>query len=383
MSTPADLLAALSAMEALFAALGALRGDPLQPHRRPEDRLDGCGALAAALATHPAPPALAAHPDAHLAFWDQLAAADPACERLLALLALGWGHAAARDQRWPQAAAWTQRALAWMRRFLARPGAAALALQDPALDPDAAARLTDKLLRRWLDHEADAALDALEGRCWPALWPRWATIAAQRPLPAAEDAAARLAAALLRHLDALAHAGAERGVERGLDDAHHLLASALAADPDAAPLHQRRLDLGLRAALAAWARRDLTRFDQLAAALAPSLRLLDPPDAAPPDDLTLREHLAQGYVCLAATHTHPADAAAALRRALQLDPHHPTAAALLGQALCALAARRLGAARLDEARAALDEGLPLHPNPDDRRLRRLRDLILARHGAAP
>ncbi|MEO1179608.1 MAG: hypothetical protein AAFX51_01895 [Cyanobacteria bacterium J06636_28] len=145
-----------------------------------------------------------------------------------------------------------------------------------------------------------------------------------------------------------------------------LVEEGLALAPDALPLHQRRIDVATRAARVHYTLVDRERFVRAVTSMQPSLEWLLEHRSAWHEveglkDAGFREGLAEAWVCRAAVVDHPRDAVQALREAIFLSPHHPTARLLLGQALAALAARSLGAGRVEAAEAALAEANALLP----------------------
>lgn len=356
----------LARMEKLSTLLGYLRGRSLRPAEGLHERLHGCGPLAEAIEREPWCHALEAVTDARgaLQVWASLAAHEPACRRLLALLFRGWGAQLATQERYEEAHHWLHLSLEWLREFTRNPQAIAQHLRQP-IEEAQALELGREVLQLWLHEHEQFARASLPLRQWPVVWMHWSLLAQARGWPEAQVALESLTGAFLGHIERLTRAGAERGVDSAQEQARELLHQALAADPDNAALHHQHLALGERLAMRLWTSRQLRSFEAQAQALLPSLLWLD--QHQDPAQLSPERHeqWARGWICAAAAQDHPARALAWLERAQQLYPEAPHLEGLLAQARLALSARRLGAGDHRRAAALLTQAWPTMEHPPE------------------
>ena len=367
-----ELLAALERAALLARWLEALKGEPLQPALRAEDRLDGLGALAAWLAAEPiASSARDALADgtarARWSRWLERRQDGPWLRRQTAVLMHGWGEGAAARGELDRARFWFEQSLAnWRQLAEATPEAWAIAWPEGA---GRGASLQGEVVGRLARWHADKAEAAFAGGEWPRARSRWHVLrgALGGAPPAIEEA---LVGRLVSHSRGVEQSGAGRGEVVADPRVLELLGEGLELAPDAAALHLRRVEVGARSARYHYALDDWDRFEGSVALMSPSLDWLKRhraswEEAAAPE----RERVAEAQVCRAAASERPAEAVQALREALHLSPHHPTARDLLGQALAALAARSLGRGRVAAADAALTEARSiLGPSPELTRL---------------
>lgn len=324
------LLDALEAFERLQDWLGALRGDALVPDRV-EDRTHGLGALAAwVVETDPEPVA----EDAPAPF-----------RRVLAVLHQEWGEAAAQRDNLPQAEAWLR---------------TAVELRSSLPLPSAAAELI-------FDRQVEAATHALHRGAADSAALHWRLLIASGAPPSRRQLLVRRAVA---REEGIALAGMERGVVGGELAAIERLARYAEVELQSEPLHRAILRLSSHAALRYHGHGDGDAFERTVRGASGSLKWAAGRSEAG-QDLASREQIAEAAVCAAAVCAAPWEAVAHLRCALRYRPAHPTARRLLGLSLAALAARRLGHGRQDEALAAAREARALfadlefhHPDRD-------------------
>jgi hypothetical protein len=318
----ADPVEALDARESLRGWLEALRGAPLRP-LRVEDRLHGLGALAAW------------HADSGVGTECGVDALPDEPRRCVAALFREWGLACVGRGEHQLAAGYLTLAL---RILLGHPDA-----------PGA--------LRRFLlDEQADSALSALETGDTEAALLHWGQLAAHDPSGSPRRQA--LVQRALHRESGVALAGMERGVVGGELAALGRLRQICELEPDSDDVHLTILRLAAHAGLRYHTLGDRGSFADVTTAAAPSL--LWATDQSPGSLSTVEnEHVAEASVCAAAATELPWEAVAHLRRAVLHGPNHPTARKLLAVALAALAARRLGHGRDDEARAAATEAAAL------------------------
>ncbi len=322
----ADPVEALEALEALGSWLSQLRGRPLDP-TRPSDRLRGLGRLAHWYAQQAPGPSAGSLQGSVDSLPD-----EP--RRAVAALLWQWGVAALRDDP-TRAADWLEVAV---RTLVAHPGC------PEGLE----AHLLDELLVEALSAVHDGAAD-------PAV-AAWTLIARREGRGEARRAA--LCARAVSREEGVALAGMERGILGGEVLALERLVRFIAVEPDDEGLQFAVLRLASHAGLDHHARGRSVALREVVEAVGPTLVWAQTKAPASLGQ-SQRDHVAELSICVAAATEAPWEAVAALRAALRFRPDHPTAGRLLAVALAALAARRLGHGRGDEARAAAREAAGL------------------------
>ena len=239
-------LDALRAFDALSRALGQLRGEPLDPKRRPEDDLTRCGLLAEFAARH----RLDERAEGGEALWVQwrgLLQAEPGAARQAAVVLRGWGLGYAKRHEGAAARRWLTRAAQLLFPLCASPEALAAVWGQGRAEcspPASLAQAWAALPDAWLDEHASLAQGALERRAWDEAALHWGLVV-ELGVTSPTQARRRevLVGALFAQVERLLYGGLEAGEEAAL----RLLEQGLKADPGAELLQRRRAELVARA----------------------------------------------------------------------------------------------------------------------------------------
>ncbi len=343
----------------LSRVLGELRGVALEPGRWSVDGLDHLGELAHWAASPKMRPeleeAMAAGSEALWGLWQRQMALEPVVARVSAALFRQWGWGLIERAQLPVAERWL---LAGMKAF-----EALVFRDDDALGRAVGAEVClepgvgEALLEALVEEHGQAAMAALDAQRWPLAAMHWGLIKASAlaDKPLAQRWRTELVERWLYHAATVSYSGLSRGASAGDLKALEHIRAGLGIEPDAWPLHQRCVELASKVAEGAWVLGHEQGPQQAEAFVAPSRRWALERPLWWRADVVFEERLAQVCVLGASLERHPAAAASLLSQAVWMCPSHPTAGELLGQALAALAARLMGAGRLEEARGALEQ----------------------------
>lgn len=379
MSEGAAAIEALSAFALLERVLSGVKGAALRASR-PEERLDHLGWLAALVFAQAESweEALGSGGTAVRRLWEREVVrgrSEPWVCRGVAALYREWGAGALGAGELEGGRRWLEASLELMREVLSL-------TEPPWSSPAGASARWDAALRQRLGTLTLAehwrgATGAMDRGALAEATLHWQLLVEFADLGGAEVDRMRssVASRWVSLSEGLIATGTSRGLRSGYDAALEQLLVGLGIEAESPALHRQLIAVGVRAAMWAHALGQAEAFREVVGRVAPSVYWMDRRGVGQ-EEVAFRDHLSEAWVTMATQAEHPLDAVAALRRALAHRAEHPTASRLLGQALVAQAARRLGAGDVVGAREALSEGLERLPYRTAE-LQRLSDAVRA------
>ncbi len=357
-----EVMAALEVVELLGRVLAGLKGEGLDPGRAC-DRLEGLGALAALVSSERWRGALEAALGAGDDLWGLWVLWNIICEeevlvgRASAVIFEGWGWSALGMGDVEGGGRWLSRAMGLHERVLGDDGGLEGLLAGQAgVGIGALGRARAGVWRALLEAQGRGAVEALEARDWDRALMHWGLVV--RWWGGEEEGErwrGRCVGGLLAQIKAVEDAAISRGVGGGEEAALELAVMGLGVEPEAWLLRRRCVEVGVRAAWSLSLRGDEGGLSSVGEALEESARWCGARSAMWEGDVGFRGVLVEALLLAAYGSREPEVALGHVEAALALDPEHPTAPRLLGEAQAALSARRLGAGRIAEARALAAE----------------------------
>lgn len=311
-----SLLEALRGVELALKFLGEIKGEPLQPVERPEDRMDGCGALVARVLEEEEE----AFRDPR-GVWERWCNESHECAHLASVLWRQWGAGAEQRGELEKARAWYV--------------CGGEGVEDP-------------LLREgWCAEHLGAGIRAAEMHHWASARTHWWVL---RQMKADKAWMARLARRYCRSLEGAEGAALARGGQRADTVVWEEVCKATQIDDQTWDLLSFAARTGARVALQHHRLGRLQAFEEVSADLLRVLEALECMEVPEGQSAEVMEAIAEGWICTAAMSRDPVVALERLSSARRWYPQHPNAHNLLGTAAAAAAARALGRGWLVRAR---------------------------------